>query len=1093
MAPVQPQQTSVKTEGPEMGSFDELITPFLMDSTENFEFEENAAGSNVGDGVQLSFDGLGTMEDFGLFTQSNLEAMSEHSLIGAAAPLALAQFGPLADGSLSIQKRLKVPDAIDIRQLQAPVEQPTRSAAPAEVCPEESTRGRSRRARKRTRKAFETQEQDEEQAGSLQQPPASLDRAAHQREQMQSQRRKQMYVDYLKQHVGGGTLDHSTASGRQRSTNLGAASSRAKDDDDATANFDARGTAAENGVSGTKTQSRRKRQAKDVSGEDSKQTTRGSARRVRGSTTVKDADEAWTADAEPAEQNALLLQRAIVVQFLKYRTSNVLDRDRWCDILDENVELVLPREPYRVSHGAPGEHNMQRVSGVDGVVRDTRSMTALVEMIRTRSRWIKQLDIRARVAAHTTQLARHAPVPAGGGDSVNNAEAALNLSSGDASKKPFSSHSCGDTATQRGTDVPASPPNSGRHDNIAREHKRQDEPGRVHSPPPSPLPELQQQAFGQHGAEHDLRRQVTAIAEQAPRAEAFAKIGVQYVVDAHEMLVADRLLMCSWTLQTVGLVDVGFATEVAVEGMLKARFTEGETRKLEKLSLSFDCMALMQQLNTHGLLDMPAVAAAASEASRNAAIARSPVPAAPARPVSSAASLVNNPSVLAGLAAAFPALATSLAAAAQATPGDVVSRARLLLSKFQAAQQASSAAAASVQRASLGDSPVANRRADGDAATSGQSTTCNSASAAPLPTSISQASPATGTQVVNASEMARSPAMGQCLRALVAASSAKSGAPAGITSTNSGGGNTPTAAAAPALAQPLQQQQLLTQCMPYLANYYSLHMALLRQQQAKAAAAATAAGLNTPQQQPQQVNVQRLQQLVQQQQAQLAHSHTLAHHQQLTHAHSHFSQQLPQQVAKQSAQPQMTVQSSAGQQLAPGAAPHHQEREHEALQRPEETQIPAQLSAQNEPHVAQQHAPISSGESLSSPAGAQHSIPSPSIPVASDGAAHAASYATQRTTTATTANTSTESTTATPPVGTQGLIQHGPQPGLSIPSSIPTNPVANALLGKYMATAGSTPVMQFMANYMAMNQRQRQALQHAAATTPHIPAQQGRQ
>ena len=49
-------------------------------------------------------------------------------------------------------------------------------------------------------------------------------------------------------------------------------------------------------------------------------------------------------DEERAE-----LQRAIVLQFLKFRTSNVLERERWSDLLCEDFELLLPREPYRAS------------------------------------------------------------------------------------------------------------------------------------------------------------------------------------------------------------------------------------------------------------------------------------------------------------------------------------------------------------------------------------------------------------------------------------------------------------------------------------------------------------------------------------------------------------------------------------------------------------------------------------------------------------------------------------------------------------------------------------------------------------------------
>ena len=78
--------------------------------------------------------------------------------------------------------------------------------------------------------------------------------------------------------------------------------------------------------------------------------------------------------------------------------------------------------------------------------------------------------------------------------------------------------------------------------------------------------------------------------------------------------------MCAWRFETSGLRRVGFPSEVSVSGMLKARFREDEgSTKLHRIELAFDCMAVMQQLNAHGLLDVAAIAQAAATARKREA------------------------------------------------------------------------------------------------------------------------------------------------------------------------------------------------------------------------------------------------------------------------------------------------------------------------------------------------------------------------------------------------------------------------------------------------------------------------------------------
>ena len=87
----------------------------------------------------------------------------------------------------------------------------------------------------------------------------------------------------------------------------------------------------------------------------------------------------WAVDAEVPEAHEASLRRAMALQFLKFRAANELSRDKWRDIVTDDVALVLPREPYRVAFGTNVTPNTTKVVGVEGVVNDTRSIGAVAE------------------------------------------------------------------------------------------------------------------------------------------------------------------------------------------------------------------------------------------------------------------------------------------------------------------------------------------------------------------------------------------------------------------------------------------------------------------------------------------------------------------------------------------------------------------------------------------------------------------------------------------------------------------------------------------------------------------------------------------
>mmetsp|Transcript_100509 Transcript_100509/g.287825 ORF Transcript_100509/g.287825 Transcript_100509/m.287825 type:complete len:780 (+) Transcript_100509:179-2518(+) len=82
----------------------------------------------------------------------------------------------------------------------------------------------------------------------------------------------------------------------------------------------------------------------------------------------------------------ITIRKAIIQTFLQYRTTNVLDRSRWRDLLDDAFSLTQPRTPFRATNIGEIFGNNRRVKGIDAVVQDTASVTAMLEMIKSRVR-----------------------------------------------------------------------------------------------------------------------------------------------------------------------------------------------------------------------------------------------------------------------------------------------------------------------------------------------------------------------------------------------------------------------------------------------------------------------------------------------------------------------------------------------------------------------------------------------------------------------------------------------------------------------------------------------------------------------------------
>jgi hypothetical protein len=74
-----------------------------------------------------------------------------------------------------------------------------------------------------------------------------------------------------------------------------------------------------------------------------------------------------------------------------------------------------------------------------------------------------------------------------------------------------------------------------------------------------------------------VRARARALKEGRKR----SRITLQYEVDAEDILVQDGAIMAHWSLHTTGLAESGFASDVHVDGMLKARFNRHSNLLLE--------------------------------------------------------------------------------------------------------------------------------------------------------------------------------------------------------------------------------------------------------------------------------------------------------------------------------------------------------------------------------------------------------------------------------------------------------------------------------------------------------------------------------
>lgn len=87
-----------------------------------------------------------------------------------------------------------------------------------------------------------------------------------------------------------------------------------------------------------------------------------------------------------SQAEEITIRKAMIQTFLQYRTTNVVERSRWRDLLDEAFTLTQPRTPFRASNMGEVFGNNRRVKGIDAVVQDTASVTAMLEMIKSRVR-----------------------------------------------------------------------------------------------------------------------------------------------------------------------------------------------------------------------------------------------------------------------------------------------------------------------------------------------------------------------------------------------------------------------------------------------------------------------------------------------------------------------------------------------------------------------------------------------------------------------------------------------------------------------------------------------------------------------------------
>jgi hypothetical protein len=74
-------------------------------------------------------------------------------------------------------------------------------------------------------------------------------------------------------------------------------------------------------------------------------------------------------------------RKNVIRLLLSNRASNVMDRDRWSSIIDEQHTLTLPITPYRSFNRGEIRGGHRVVKGIDALLADTASLALLVESV----------------------------------------------------------------------------------------------------------------------------------------------------------------------------------------------------------------------------------------------------------------------------------------------------------------------------------------------------------------------------------------------------------------------------------------------------------------------------------------------------------------------------------------------------------------------------------------------------------------------------------------------------------------------------------------------------------------------------------------
>lgn len=86
------------------------------------------------------------------------------------------------------------------------------------------------------------------------------------------------------------------------------------------------------------------------------------------------------------------IRKNAVRHLLMLRASNMRQRTRWSNILDENVVFTLPITPYRSFHKGEIKNNIRVLMGIDAVMADAASLTLMAEGIgMSSSAWVEAI------------------------------------------------------------------------------------------------------------------------------------------------------------------------------------------------------------------------------------------------------------------------------------------------------------------------------------------------------------------------------------------------------------------------------------------------------------------------------------------------------------------------------------------------------------------------------------------------------------------------------------------------------------------------------------------------------------------------------